>query len=954
MTPNGRKIQLLATCALGMFAILPIAAQAQTPKVITKPSDLNKKSSAAQSDQTTPPPDTKEIVITGTHLRGIAPVGTNVITMSRQDITATGATSANDILTKIPEVTSAFLENPMAPVGGLAIIRPNIRGLGASGTNSTLVILDGHRVVGAGVVQTTPDPDVIPTGVLDRVDVVPDGGSAIYGSDAIGGVINYISRRRFDGFEIDARTGFAADYRTTDVNVTGGTDWGSGSGYVSYAWAHNDAIFGKDRSYVRQVTPNTGYCGAGTVFANGTTYAITGPNPSSYTPGTISGPCDVTDQFDLWPRITRQNVFAGFTQDLTSALTLDVRGYYADRQITHYKGINPQDAPSTVTITSANPFFQSIAGETSQVIHTNYLGIYDNTYRNRLTSYGITPTLTADLGADWQLRTMFNYGHSRTTTDETQVNTTVAETTLNFYDLASNTQDALAAASLHNFGISNQNLVNVRAIADGPLFSLPGGDARLALGVEWYREKAAFQTAQPTAFGAENTVPVIRLSRDVKSAFGELALPVVGPANAIDGIHSLTLSASGRYDDYSDEGGTFNPKFGLTYEPVSWIKVRGNWGTSFNAASLVDKTGVTEVVPVPVPVVVGQISPGALILIGNRGSDVKPQTAHTWSAGVDIKPPVIPGLTLSATYWNVDMKKVISLAYGAPVTAPILASGVYQDPTSCVASVTKYASLPLLNTIALPPALICALVFNSANVAVLDWRVQNLGEIKTDGIDFNATYDRPVSFGAIHAGLAGTYTLDRKQALVPGAPFVNAFDNPGASRLSLIATLGAQVGRLTASASLNHLAGYSIFPPIPANPLNPFPQEQDRISSFTTVDAFFEYNLPEGLLHNDAALTLNVTNVFDRSPPFYNGPSFGGTTGFTNGSTLGRLIQIGLRAKFGGARAAPPPPPPLPPPPPPPPPSTQTCPDGTVIAATGTCPVPPPPPPPPPAAPERG
>ena len=390
-------------------------------------------------------------------------------------------------------------------------------------------------------------------------------------------------------------------------------------------------------------------------------------------------------------------------------------------------------------------------------------------------------------------------------------------------------------------------------------------------------------------------MPVVRLARHVKSLFGEIAIPIVGADNASAGLHSLTLSASGRYDDYSDEGGTFNPKIGVTYQPVEWVKIRGNWGKSFNAPSLVDMTGVTVAVPAGM-VSLGQTSPASLILVGNRGSDVKPQIANTWSVGFDLSPPAVRGLTLSATYYNIAMKREIGLLAGQPITPST--QGFLTDPVSCPAAVAQYNKYAILNLFPFPPAVTCAVLFGSQTIAVLDWRVQNLGEIKTDGIDFNLSYDRPVSFGSVHAGVAGTYTLDRKNSLVPGAPFVNLLTNPGASRFSMIASLGAQVGDFSATASLNHLGGYRINPGIPANPANPFPQAQNAVNSFTTVDLFLQYKLPKSWLPAETSLTLNVTNLFDQDPPFYNYPAFGGNSGYTNGSTLGRLLQIGLRTKF--------------------------------------------------------
>lgn len=849
---------------------------------------------AMAQEATTPPAEQvelEEIIVTGTQLRGIAPVGTNVVTMSEQDIIATGAPSANEILTKIPQVSSAFLGTPTTGLdAGLSIVRPNIRNLGASGTSTTLVIIDGHRVVGAGALQSTPDPDVIPPGVLERVDVVPDGGSSIYGSDAIGGVINYISRKRFDGLEVSARAGFADDYQPSDLNVTAGKDWGSGSGYVSYAVAHNDAIFGRDRDYVIQTTPNSGYCGAGTILANGTTYQITGADPDTFTPGTMSS-CDTSDDVSLWPESTRHNVFGSLYQELGSSVTLDVRGYYARRELTLSGGLDSRD----LTITAANPFFDPIAGETSQAVRTNFMGVIDQRNSNTLTSYGVTPTITVRLGGDWELRAMGNVGRSETEVSGATVDQDVAQSTLNLYDLGSNSQAALAAVSRHNLVDAEQRLENFRAIADGPIFYLPGGGVRLAVGAEYIDEKhQALNTFGATAFGAEHTAPTVKLGRHVTSGFAEIAVPIVGAENTMSGVHSLTFSASGRYDDYSDVGGTFNPKLGVTYEPLDWVSVRANWGKSFNAPSLVDATGVAQaggIFSFGLPF--GQTAPWAIAIAGNVGEDLKPQTASTWSLGVDLQPPALDGLTLSATYYNINLKKVIGLLAGQPYSSEL--EPFLRDNVPCSQAAAELAALPVFSPL-VPAALTCLF---SPTTAIFDWRVQNLGQIKTDGIDFNVSYDRPVSFGAIYTGVGGTYTLNRDRALVPGAPFQETLDEPGQSRLSLIATVGARVGNLNASASLNHRGGYDIDPVVAANPANPFPEGQDDVDSFTTVDLFFDYQLPEEWVHSEMHLSLNVTNLLDEDPPFYSGGCFSAAScGFTNGSTLGRLTQIGLRMKF--------------------------------------------------------
>src|ERR1700712_1306384 len=101
-----------------------------------------------------------EIVVTGTLIRGVAPIGTNVIGITTADIARTGASNANQILAQVPQVTNAFNATPSLGAGGgaaLSIVRPNLRGLPETGGTTTLVLIDGHRAAGAGILQTSAE-----------------------------------------------------------------------------------------------------------------------------------------------------------------------------------------------------------------------------------------------------------------------------------------------------------------------------------------------------------------------------------------------------------------------------------------------------------------------------------------------------------------------------------------------------------------------------------------------------------------------------------------------------------------------------------------------------------------------------------------------------------------------------------------------------------------------------
>jgi iron complex outermembrane receptor protein len=864
--------------------------------------------STVQADETA---DTTDIVVTGSNIRGIAPAGTNVVNLSRESIVESGASTAMQALAEVPQVSNAFNQVPSVPSNfGVArvIVRPNIRNIGqASGGSSTLVLIDGHRAVPAGTLENTPDVDVIPAGVLERVDVVADGGSAIYGSDAVGGVINFITRRRFDGFEAAAHYGFADNYKTVDVNVTAGKDWGSGSAYLSYFFIDQDAIFGRDRDYVRQVTANSGSCAPGTVTVTRafvpTTYAL--PNR---VPGTRST-CDFTDNISVFPSSQRHSLFGAFNQDVSDSIELDVRAFYTKRKSVISTDLNQDGnffsiSPQTGTITPSNPYYVPIDPDPGeQSVAFSYAGVFNDKGYNDLDEYGVTTTVTADIGGDWQLRALGNWGRSHVEASTPMLDTaaqtaalagTTFATALNPYNPGASNPAVLAGIYQTSFSPATQELLNFRGIFDGTVVTLPGGNARAAVGAEYSRQTYSIRQ---DVLSSGSLTPVSSVPgygrREVKSVFGELSIPIVGADNQFGGVNSLVVNVSGRYDDYSDFGDTFNPKFAVTYKPVDWVSIRGNWGQSFNAPGLADSQGSSGAQLFAVSPFRAATSPffndffRPTIILAGSNPNLRPQTADTWSVGIDLDPPVVPGLRISATYYNIHMKDIIgTIPFFSPTAySPAYAAFITLDPTraqslAATAGLTPSGNFP--NVDALHDY--AEFVLGTSPYVLMDARQNNLGVLKQDGIDFNVNYRQETGFGSINAGIGGTYTLKRDLALTAGQPFIDDLFSPGNSDLSLLVSLGAQVGNLTGSARLNHSRGYDVFPALGA---------QTHVNSFNTVDLFFSYDFKGTGVLQDLSLTLNVNNVFDQDPPFYNQ-----NNGYTNGSTLGRLVQFGIRKRI--------------------------------------------------------
>ncbi len=852
----------------------------------------------------------EEIVVTGTLLRGIAPVGTNVVGVDRTQIQATGATSTNDVLARIPQISSSF-NRAVVSTGtdaGTTISRPNIRNLGASGANTTLVLVDGHRIVGAGVLQTTPDPDVVAPGLIERIEIVPDGGSSIYGSDAIGGVINFITRKRFDGFEVNGRYGFADDYYQYDVNATAGRDWGTGSLYASYVFTKHDAIFGRDRDYVRQISPSTS-CGPGTVTvgtvgtASAVSYALPGLAANT------SNLCDISDNASIVPDEQRHTAFAGLSQDLSSGLSVDIKAFYTHRETNPYI----DQFRATGTITSANPFFRPIGAATTQTVAFSYAPVFgpSNRQTTLLDEWGVTPSFTAKLGGGWQLRALGNYGRSATSIQQRNLNTSAQSaalaatgtgSALNPYDLSATNPTVLAnIGNFELYGRSVQELGNGRVILDGSPISLPGGDVRLAVGAEVIWESYRVRQGN-RVIGDPNLLPGGQSDRTARSVFGEVAIPIFGAENGFTGMRALTLSASARYDDYSDFGDTFNPKVGLTWKVVDGVSLRGNWGRSFNAPSLADTGAATSQVTVApllvLPTLLGvsvrnpavpAASPlQSIILVAGGNRDLQPQTAETYSFGADIQPTFIPGLKLSGTYWNVRFKNQIAVAFGSNLYAPGLESFYINNPT--LAQVTGRAgdaqvTGAFFNGAGIAPATSVAAVFASPVRPYLlaDLRRNNLGSVNTDGLDFNAAYFLETGFGSINASATGSYILNRDVRATATSPEVDQVATDF-SRLNLSGSLGAVVGGFSAQATVYRNSGFRLAIPLGA---------QTKVSGFNTVDLAFTYDPRLEGLAKDLMLTLNVNNVFDQDPPFINNGF-----GYGNGSTLGRLVQFGVRKRF--------------------------------------------------------
>jgi len=827
----------------------------------------------------------EEVVVTGTSIRGVPPTGSNLVSVSREDIKTVGAPSTPDLLATVPLLNS-FNTAPRANGGGFASFAPGLRSLPSS---ATLLLMNGHRLVGASAQETNPDYPNIPGLALERVEIVADGASAIYGSDAIAGVVNFITRKRFSGAEAQVRYGAANDYHSVTASGLVGRDWGSGSILAAYQYTQNDNITGGDRDYrsldfraFGGVDTRSTNCPLANVTIGATTYAAPGlaPNTTNY--------CDNGAVADLFPRSRLHSAFVTARQELNARITLWGDLLYSDR----LDKIRVAPPAQTLAIRNTNPFFlpppgtgatqETVLFRLDNIFGADHLQQTDRTKIGN-SSAGLDVRLPRDFNLsvygtfDWAKNVAFQPGVNAVALAAAAAGTT-PQTALDPF--GTRTSAAVAAAIANSpTAVTIRQRTSLGAVKiDGPLADLPGGQLKIAAGAEYRRE-----TFEQRGFVGATPVPE-DLARNIYSVFGEVFVPIVGEANEAPLMRRLALSLSGRYDHYSDFGSTTNPKVGLNWDPVEGVTLRGTYGRSFRAPGMrqVGATVGSVYLPASFAAVLardptrGAAQVDTVYLIGgNRG--LQPEKARTYSFGVDLAPSTLPNLRSSVTYYDIRFTDAIGTPTAALVFSdPTFASKIYRNP-----SAAQLAGLLAIATpINLPNPL--PTIGN-----LLDQRLGNFGIRKTKGLDFDVGYRWPTNFGAVFAGLTGNYILKFDTQLSPASPVTDSLEL-GVPRATLRATAGLNAGSVSAVAFVNYRDGVT-------NAFNtPTGTSAYDADAYTTVDLRLTWTLPQKGWAEGTEVALQVNDLFDETPPFF--PATDGIGGTYN--PIGRFVALSVRKAF--------------------------------------------------------
>ena len=744
-----------------------------------------------KADQKPEPTTLQTVTVTGTRIRG-GTTPSPVVTIGSEQIQEEGFTDLGQAVRSVPQNFSGGQNPGVAKgAGGAGPSNQNITGgsgmnLRGLGPDATLTLLNGRRMSYGGFSQAV-DISAIPVEAVERLEIVPDGASAIYGSDAVGGVANVILKRDFDGVTVGTRYGGATEggLITREYTTTAGTTWATGGLIVAGEKTSNDPIYSDQRDYTQ----------------------------SMYRPST------------LWQGNDLRSGLFSLHQSLGDTVELHLDALRNERDIT-----------------------------TSSAYPSVYYP-YNVTTKATL----LAPSLEVWLPGDWTLTLSGAVGKEKNS---------IAQPTV------SRTDGAVTAGGV---AYGNKSLT-YEIGAEGPLFTLPGGEARLATGAGYrYNDFLYSITSRGTVSASGD--------QSSRFAYAELSLPLIGPEQGIGGIERLALTGAVRTED-GDYGKVTTPKFGVIYSPSADVSLKASWGKSFKEPTLDQRSLAQVAIYYPAATFGAGYPPDAAVLwLSGGNADLHPERARTRSASLVFHPEALTGLEAELTWFDVDYTdRVLQPLTDFNVLGnPVYAGFVDYDPTEA-AQATALANVNISNFFNFVGAPYDA----SKVLAILDGRYVNAARQRIKGVDLSGSYQFDLSSGRLTVR-GSTSWLDSTQSLTAAqSPYDLAGTLAHPARIK--SRIGAmwQQGGFTASLFGNYTSGVTNT------------ADGRKSASFTTFDATLRYDTGTRKdAWSNLALELSAQNLLNRAPPLYAATSVNYANGYapydsTNYSAVGRFLSLSL------------------------------------------------------------
>jgi len=790
--------------------------------------------SPALAQDTTPPAATAEsdqpIVITGSRIRRDPLDQAQPVTfVDRADLDRTGLTSTAEALQRLPSSGGAL--NSRFNNSGNFGNPPDGGGVGAGaaevdlrylGSRRVLVLVDGLRYVNGASASGVPgsvDLNSIPESMIERVEVLQSSGSAIYGSDAIAGVVNIITRRRQNGLLASAQIGsfgegdgFSQNYQASWGWSNEGTHIVVGGNYVK-----QDEVSSGDRSISLFPTPNTtacdGSCSSGTpngrFIVNGQDLTLIAPvigrSPTLADYRNFSSPAD---RFNFAPfnfiqvPLERYGGFVNFTQDIGTRSHFNLHAVYNRRNSSNQAAhlplfVGPDSGNGNlldnITIDASNPFNpfgtlrsgRNLDGTSNgQVPNYAFIGrrVVENgprRYDQQVDTYYVAATLDGGFqmfGSDWNWDVNALWGRNKARQEvHGNINAANLARALGpvgactapcvpfniFGGAGSITQAMLDYVAFTQRDSSRQRLWDFSANLTGGLFELPGGTAAIALGVEHRDQSGRFDPDPVVAAGLGSDIPALPTSGsyNVDEAYAELRLPLLGNT---PGAYRLELSGAARYSDYSTSGSTTTFSAGVNWQPIEDLLFRGSWAEGFRAPSIGELFGTPSRFDQEVVDPCSGMTAGTPANIrANCIAEGVP--ANNSYVQLNAQLPVVTG-------GNAALDAETSESWGAGVVwRPGFASGrlsleVNYYNIKVDGAITAIDAEVLLGRCAQTgDALSCAAIDRSASGQVTQIRglLQNIASIETEGLDVTMNFRTPETpAGTFGLFLTGNFLFD--------------------------------------------------------------------------------------------------------------------------------------------------------------------------------------------------
>ncbi len=889
------------------------------------------------------------VVVTGTMLhQTVTPSPVTVI--SREQIDQSSLTSITDVIRAISADNSGTI--PTAFTGGFAVGASGVALRGLT-VNSTLVLIDGLRTTNYALADDGQrgfvDLNTIPLDAVDHVEVLKDGASSLYGTDAIAGVVNIILKNDYQGESGEAEFGTSQHgggtmARATATFGTGDLSSDHYNAYINFEYERDDAIQVGQRGFPFNTNDLTSIGGEdlnagdpglnlGSIYGSVTPGILT--NPGDVTsgvplPGAVSHPlqpcgpkstqktdssgnvfCEqnLTLYGDDQPYESRFGVYTRFTIEPNAKTTAWLDASYfqndvtASGQPTQIQNGTPHNTdnialPATLPDGSLNPNDPFASLGEAALINYAFGDIPSFTYENNHVVRAVAG-LKGSLW-DWDYNANLVAAHSWLDSTLTgfvsypQLISDVTNGTYNFIDPSKNSAATRAALSPPAVKTSTTDLDEAVLNVTRDVFDLPGGPVGVGIGVEGRYEATFDPDLNPNmmyqGLGVAHTIG----HHTVFSAYGEILAPV---------LPSLELDVSGRYDHYSDFGGNFDPKVGVKWTPIDPITLRGTYSEGFRAPSFAENgssasEGFITFSP-PQSFINehnndGYVQPYSLGLLSSANPDIKPETSRSFTLGSVVKPLSDNSVTVSVDYYNIEKSSVIAQA----------------DPS--VAINDYFAGIPL------PPGY--AIILDNPDPKfpnapprplVISSPYINADSLKTDGLDVEVSATAALPYDiSLTSDLNVTNIFDYTFTFPGGAPLSYVgLQSPyilssgagtprwrGSWSNSFTYEAATVTGILYYTSGLGEF-GVDAFGPgtAPANCIYPNAPDNCHMPEFWDFDLTGSYKFTDNI-----ELFGSIRNLFDATPPVdpadYAGVNYNPT--FAQAGIVGRFFSIGVRVAY--------------------------------------------------------